>query len=59
MDKDRSPLLDEIEKARKAELKKLGNIPASGCPLLAELDWVRAEEEATRLLDRIKNEEAE
>ena len=57
MDKQRSPLLDELEKAKQAELAKLGNIPTTGCPLLTELDEARAGEEATRLLDRIKSEE--
>jgi len=49
MDKDRSPLLDEIEAARKAELKKLGYVPTTGSPLLAELDEARAKEELAKI----------
>ena len=43
-DPSRSPLMRELEKAKKAELKKLGNVPGPGSPLLAELDRVRKEE---------------
>jgi len=46
MDKERSPLLDELEKAKAEELAKLGNVPTSACPLLAELDQARQEEQA-------------
>ena len=57
MDKDRSPLLEELEKAKAEELAKLGNVPTTGSPLLNELDEARADEEVDQVLNRIKSEE--
>ena len=57
MDKHRSPLLEELEKAKEEELRKLGKIPTSGSPLLAELDEARADEEVAQVLERIKSED--
>ena len=48
-DKPKSPLEEELEKAKQEELAKLGKIPTTGSPLLAELDEARADEEARRL----------
>ena len=49
MEEERNPLLEELERAKRAELKKLGNVPGTGSPLLAELDAARAEEEIAKI----------
>ena len=43
-----SPLMRELERAKKKELEKLAKVPTGGTPLLAELDRVRQEEQKTK-----------